>query len=420
MVRIIAICIMCVLTLNTFAQKKRCLTDDLHHQRMSKYPHLYTEIDKDESVLQGMINHAVLKRGIIHIPVVVHVIYNSPLENISDEQVFSQIAVLNKDYSKKNADTLQKDHPFYSLIGNVGIHFFLATKDPNGNITQGITRTKTQNVAWNDNDIEADKMKFSNSGGINNWNPSKYLNIYVVRFSEEAKLLGYAWPPQDLKNFPETDGVVIDFRAFGTVGAAGSNGFSPYMLGRTATHEVGHWLNLDHIWGDKVFETDKVCGDDKVADTPPAESDNAGVPVFPYRANNKCGSNSNGEMYMNYMDYVHDEAMNMFTKGQASRIVAAIQLYRTALLSSTLGIENAASAVEFSVSPNPSNGMVKIDFNSSDNYLVEVKDVTGKIIFSEHAAQNPFLLNLTDFISGCYYISIRSSFSQKTVKIIRE
>jgi hypothetical protein len=326
-----------------FSQKQRCGTDIVNLNRIQQNPSLIKLREQQELALQKSILSSSRKRINLTIPVVVHVIYNTDLENVSDEQVQSQIDALNRDFNNLNTDSLKTDHAFYPLVGNIGIKFELATKDPSGKITTGITRTKTSKTSWIEDDLNKDNMKFSNSGGIENWDPKRYLNIYTVRFDDTVGLLGYAYFPEDLANYPETDGVVIDFRCFGTKGTSGIEGFTPYNLGRTVTHEVGHWLGLFHIWGDKVFETDKVCGDDKIADTPPAEGDNTGNPVFPFRPNNKCGSDKNGEMYMNYMDYVHDKSMVMFSKGQVTRMTSAINNFRKELLNyipSTIKVNN--------------------------------------------------------------------------------
>jgi uncharacterized protein YjdB len=324
----IILCLMILLTGIGFSQKKRCGTDELNFNRLQQNPSLI-EIRKQQEVeLKKSILNSSKKRLNLTIPVVVHVVYNTDLENISDEQINSQIQALNRDFNNLNSDSLRSNHAFYPLVGNLGIKFELAAIDPSGKKTTGITRTKTSKVNWIEDDLNKDNMKFTSSGGIENWDPKRYLNIYTVRFADAVQLLGYAYFPEDLASFPETDGVVIDFRCFGTKGTSGIEGFNPYNLGRTVTHEVGHWLGLFHIWGDRVVETDKECGDDQVTDTPPAEGDNSGNPTFPHRPNNKCGSDKNGEMYMNYMDYVYDKSMVMFSKGQVSRMTSSINTFR--------------------------------------------------------------------------------------------
>jgi uncharacterized protein YjdB len=328
----IILCLMILLSVIGYSQKKRCGTDEVNFTRLQNNPSLIQKRKQQESDFQKSILNSSKKRLSLTIPVVVHVIYNTELENISDDQILSQIDALNRDFNNMNSDSLKSDHAFYPFVGNTQIKFELAKKDPAGNITNGITRTKTSKSNWVEDDLNNDNMKFTSTGGVENWDPKRYLNIYTVRFAESVQLLGYAYFPEDLTTYPETDGVVIDFRCFGTNGTSGVEGFDAYKLGRTVTHEVGHWLGLFHIWGDKILETDKVCGDDKVSDTPPAEGDNSGNPTFPHRPNNKCGSGINGEMYMNYMDYVYDKSMVMFSKGQVDRMTSSINNYRSELL----------------------------------------------------------------------------------------
>src|SRR5205085_7351896 len=142
-------------------------------------------------------------------------------------------------------------------------------------------------------------VKYTANGGHDAWNRDQYLNIWVCDLSGK---IGYAQFPGGPA---ATDGVVIDYQAFGTLGTASI----PFHLGRTATHEIGHWLNLRHIWGDAN------CGDDLVADTPTQQTDNGGCPSFPHVT---CSNGPNGDMFMNYMDYVNDNCMNMFTAGQST------------------------------------------------------------------------------------------------------
>jgi hypothetical protein len=137
---------------------------------------------------------------------------------------------------------------------------------------------------------------------------TKYLNFWICNLGEG--LLGYAQFPGGPA---KTDGVVILYTAFGTTGAAAA----PFNLGRTATHEVGHWLNLRHIWGDKT----DCSGSDQVSDTPKAQMPNYGTPTWPHIS---CNNGPNGDMFMNYMDYVDDAAMFMFTQGQAARLNATL------------------------------------------------------------------------------------------------
>jgi len=352
------------------------------------------------------------------IPVVVHVVYNNEIENISDEQIQSQIDVLNADFRLLNTDSLDDSHPFWYYTADTEIEFCLAKQDENGNATTGITRTHTDSLSFS-----SDAIKFTDQGGKDNWDPTKYLNIWVCNIvqSAEGSTLGYATFPSDLSVDPDWDGVVIRHQAFGTVGTAGSEGFTTNNLGRTTTHEVGHWLNLFHIWGDDE------CGDDMVEDTPPQEGENYDCPTFPHRPNNICGSDENGEMYMNYMDYVDDNCMNMFTFGQGLRMWAAIESARSGLKTSqgctATGIENVPGKNLYAqVFPNPSNGDITISFNSKMKvYEIILVNPLGQVVtdIKNQTIQNGQLNVSLDYLSdGIYYLLINSEKGNLTQKII--
>ncbi|HET6491308.1 MAG TPA: zinc metalloprotease [Syntrophales bacterium] len=238
------------------------------------------------------------------IPVVVQVVYKTAAENISVAQIKSQIDVLNRDYRAKNTDKSKVPPVWKGLVSDVGLQFALATKDPNGKPTTGITRTKTTKASFGTDD----SVKSSATGGVNAWPTDKYLNIWVCTLADG--ILGYAQFPGGPK---KTDGVVILNTAFGTKGTASA----PFNLGRTTTHEVGHWFNLRHIWGD----TEDCSGSDFVADTPNAAGPNFGKPKFPHVT---CNNGPNGDMFVNYMDYVDDDTMFMFTTQQVVRMQAAL------------------------------------------------------------------------------------------------
>ncbi len=239
-------------------------------------------------------------RSVITIPVVVHVLYNSARDNISDAQILSQIDALNRDFRKNNAESTRIPTAFQGIAADANIEFCLAKRQPNGLPTNGIERQASPNAYWPAND----NMKRAQNGGLSPWDATKYLNIWVCALSGGA--LGYAtFPGSPLS----TDGVVIDYRYFGTY-----NTRPPFNLGRTATHEVGHWLNLYHIWGDAV------CGDDRCTDTPVHQGANYGCPTYPSIKTNCTGSNV--EMTMNFMDYTNDACMYLFSNGQKARMLS--------------------------------------------------------------------------------------------------
>lgn len=236
---------------------------------------------------------------------VVHVLFNTAAQKIGVAQVRSQIAALNRDYRARNKDKAKVPAVWMGLVTDSMIEFELATKDPKGKPSSGITFTRTGVAAFGQNDA----MKDPKRGGIAPWPTDRYLNLWVCELKDQ--LLGYAQFPGGPK---ATDGVAITTFAFGTTGAA----TAPFNLGRTCTHEVGHYLNLRHIWGD----TPDCSGGDFVPDTPNAEDANFGKPKFPHVS---CNNGPNGDMFMNYMDYTDDDAMFMFTTGQVARMHAALE-----------------------------------------------------------------------------------------------
>lgn len=257
-------------------------------------------------------------RATITIPVVFHVIYdqNVPTQNISDEQIQTQIDILNKDFSATNSEISGSNfnsatYPlgnFSGIVGNPDIQFCLARQDPNGFATTGINRKASTRTNW-DTDPS---LKRTSSGGLDAWDTKKYLNIWVCKISLSTTnvVSGYAQHPG---GDPSTDGVVLDYRFVGNTGTA----FFPFNKGRTATHEIGHWLNLKHIWGDAT------CGDDLVSDTPKHNGPNIGCPAHPHLST--C-TGTPAEMTMNFLDYTDDQCMYMFSSGQKSRMQAVLSI----------------------------------------------------------------------------------------------
>jgi hypothetical protein len=297
-----------------FPIRRSCGVMQVHERLAEQIPEYRARIASIEDRTRARVASGLLRMAVdITIPVVVHVVFNSAAQSISDEQIKSQIDALNRDYGGKNTDKAGIPDIWKGMFASPGIKFALATKDINGNPTSGITRTRT-NIAGFSTD---DKVKAVATGGADPWPAERYLNIWVCPLS--GGLLGYAQFPAGP---PATDGVVILHSAFGTAGTARA----PFNVGRTATHEVGHYLNLRHIWGD----TEDCSGSDLVDDTPGQQLPNYGTPAFPHIS---CSNGPNGDMFMNYMDYVDDAAMFMFTPGQVARMHATLEGPRSLLVS---------------------------------------------------------------------------------------
>tara|TARA_B100001105_G_scaffold172420_1_gene138857 strand:+ start:408 stop:1535 length:1128 start_codon:yes stop_codon:yes gene_type:complete len=346
MKKVIGFVLILLFSTTLFAQE-RCGTTDYLHFLENNHPEIMDEKINLEKGIQKWIkdNANYQLKSIITIPVVVHVVYNSPQQNISDQQIQSQITVLNNDYRRTNIDAMMTPGIWTSVAADCEIEFCLTSTDPNGNNTNGITRTQTSQSSFS---MQGDPVKDASSGGKDAWPNDDYLNIWVCNLG--SSLLGYATPP--FGNIGSDDGVVIGYNYFGTQGTVQS----PYNKGRTTTHEVGHWLNLEHLWGGSWGS----CGNDNVNDTPIQEEENYGCPAFPHNANSCGTTNVDGDMFMNYMDYTNDACMNMFTQGQKTRMIAAINQSRQNLLNHNL-CDNGTSAID--------------EINSSERTLIKIMDV---------------------------------------------
>ncbi len=292
-----------------------CLFLNIHAQnRCGTMNHLHTLLQNDTALASRMqaieqqtaqyvanpASYSQGSRAIITIPVVVHVVYNTAAQNISTAQIQSQIDRLNLDFHKLNTDWTNTPSAWQSLVADYQLQFCLASRDPNGNSTTGIVRTSTSTTSF----IDDDKVKYTAQGGDNAWPAASYLNLWCCNLG--GGLLGYAQFPGGAA---ATDGVVLGYDCFGSGGVT----VAPYNLGRSATHEIGHWLNLYHIWGD---DGSACTGSDNVNDTPNQGSEHYGCPNYPTVT---CSNGPNGDMFMNYMDYTDDACMYMFTNGQYAR-----------------------------------------------------------------------------------------------------
>jgi hypothetical protein len=405
--------------------QRNCGSTDYRQQQLIAHPSLagaisaieqftHTQLQRSSVAVTGTIPDGT-KNGssvpsLYTIPVVVHILYNSAAQNISDAQVESQIAVLNADYQKMNADTADVPAYFRSLAVNCGFRFVLAQADTNGNATNGIVRKHTNTGSFTINDA----VKYSAQGGDDAWDRDRYLNIWVCNLS--GNTLGYSSIPGGLK---ETDGVVITYTAFGTRGTAAA----PFNLGRTATHEIGHWLNMIHVWGDAD------CGDDEVADTPPQQQatygDPSGIIV-------SCNNAPYGNMYMDYMDFTDDIGMHMFTYDQRDRMrtLFAEGGFRYPLLSSpavttvpaaTTTTTTASVTQALSVYPNPAVAVAEVRLKDPTQVggLLEIYNQVGQQVMTMRVTQPVFQLNVSGWAGGIYYMKLRKGNQQCGFKLVK-
>lgn len=331
---------------------------------------------------------------VIKIPVVVHILYNHPVQNIPDEQIFSQIRILNEDFRKRNADLAQVPEKFRSLAADCQFEFQLATTDMQGKPSSGIIRKATSIQVFGLDD----RIKFSELGGDDAWDASSYLNIWVGNLA--GGLIGYSSP---LGGPVGRDGIVVRSTALGNTGTARA----PFNRGRTLTHEIGHWMGLFHIWGDSY------CGDDRVQDTPQQQSASTGCP-----SGNIPSCTNTGNMYMNFMDLTDDACMGMFSEGQRKRMRAAFQPGgpRYSIFQSA-GLSLPATMVELplpaevkktgAVAPNPTTGIVVFSdpaFDQTGNYHATIINQFGQTVQSLRISGSPQTINLQFLPAGIYYL----------------
>ena len=266
---LVSLCFMLPATwLSAQQDYNRCSSSEYLLQQLQADPSLAGRMQLiEDHTRQFAAENPDVSRAVITIPVVVHVVYRTTAENISDAQIQAQIDQLNKDFARLNTDAGNTPSAFSGLATGANIQFCLAQRDPNGNATTGIVRKVTTKTSFSTND----GVKSSSTGGDNAWPAGSYLNIWSCNISNG--ILGYAQFPGGAAS---TDGGVLLYSSIGSMSKPGTA--SPYNLGRTATHEVGHWLNLYHIWGD---DGTGCSGSDNVGDTPNQAGENYGCPAYP-------------------------------------------------------------------------------------------------------------------------------------------
>jgi len=387
--------------------QERCTSTDYTEAQRTANPLEAQRIVEAEAFLHKKlsspsVNSRSVAPAVVRIPVVVHVVYKNSSENISDAQVKSQIEALNRDFRRLNADTVNTPDRFKMLGADVQIEFYLATADPKGRPTSGILRKQTTVT----NFLNNDKIKSSAQGGDDAWDSRSYLNIWVGKLIAGA---GYSSVPGSDAN---KDGVVITSSAFGALNMSGY-----YNMGRTTTHEVGHWLGLKHIWGDAQ------CGDDGVYDTP---QQSTYTQTCPTGFRSTCNNGEMGDMYMNYMDYTADACMNLFTQGQKIKMQACFDEGgpRESLLASKglrePWLEEAAlpgNAQKVSMYPNPAKNelsvVVGVDLIGKNLSLLNINGTVVQYVQVKSATQK---LNIANLQAGMYFIR-GEGFSEKFVKL---
>ena len=346
------------------------------------------------------------KQSLITIPLAVHIIWRNPEENLSEEQIQSQLGVLNEDFRALNSDIGGVPGVFAGDVADMEIEFCL------------VAVTRTQTTFANISNLYSGgrrRVCHSDLGGHDALDPAHYLNAWVAARNDGA--CGEGTFPDDAQAPADEQGIFIRPDCFGTVGSARD----PFNLGRTATHEIGHYLNLKHLWGEGL--EDPLCqSDDMVADTEEqaysySEFTGGNCPVHPSFS---CGT---ADMFMNFMNLPADRCMAMFTRGQKQRARAAITAFRPGLLaSSCLPVASAptpAQEAEPALLHNPASAETALLLSPKDKYEIAIFDAAGRLVFNDPNASGAlYHIYSGTFINGIYYIKIRNGRKIHVKKLI--
>ena len=383
-----------------------CIFDEVKEERLNENPSLKArrQIWKKQSALTS--GQTLSPRAKIIIPVVVHVVYSNDSQNIPDDRIHSQIERLNRDFSGMNEDLANVPNAFKHLIAKTGIQFCLASKDPTGKPGTGIIRVPTSldRIGTRIGSEGRRNVFYEELEGSEIWDSERYLNIYVCDMGEIA---GYASAP--FTAISSEDGVIINYKYFG------ANDHPQFGLGRVCTHEVGHFFDLNHTWGSTIDCTD----DDGIADTPRQMGPYFGCPDQPQAS---CGSN---DLFMNYMDYVDDSCMIMFTGGQKLKMLSALSGPRYKLLNSTLCSDSDTTIMEngITIFPNPvGNGPLIIQINNRNDLIQswELYSIEGKLISSSTENESHLVsIEMVKLLPAIYILQIRTSQSSSVHKIFK-
>jgi len=375
------------------------------NKKMAEFFAANPEAQANREALKDYLVHNDFKQsrraGVVTIPVVVHVLYKNATQNITDAQIASQIKILNDDFRKLNADfNTNVPAAFKPVAADMELAFCMATKTPTGAATTGIER---KSVA---SGFDFDTNYYKTAGALA-WDTKKYLNIWVGAFTDQD-LLGWAYLP-DAAGAPN-DGLCIGYQYFGNTGTV----VSPYNKGRTATHEIGHYFGLEHIWGEADYgdsPVKSVCGttgwSDFCADTPATY-----YPYFnkPAIGNNTytCVSTTAGAMFMNYMDYTNDSVMGLFTNDQKTIAQNTMSGPRASLLNSNacslLAVNDVEKANSINVFPNPAVNYISIASPLAKINEVEIFANDGKLVKKASVSNETDKIDVKSFPVGTYYI----------------
>lgn len=393
---------------NQVTAQQTCLSFEYRQQQLQADPALTIKVDQIEQFIRQRTGSASFLTGrqhlpLITIPVVVHVLYNNDDQNVSDAFIANQLAVLNQNFRRLNADSVNTPSRFQSLAADCDIEFKLAISDPQRRPTTGIIRKYTTLTQW----VTDDQVKFTSKGGSDAWDRDKYLNIWVCNLRWVG---GYAsFPGGDAAK----DGIVMNYNVF--------------KWQKTTVHEAGHWMGLRHIWGDAD------CGDDLVDDTPKQLTGTYGCPTG---IRSTCSNGANGDMYMNYMDVTDAGCTNLFTEGQKMRMRtvfdeggARVSLLRSHALLPPTNFEiplpeDPPKLLLANVYPNPATTDITLDLPDDVRWAgnaIRITSVQGTQLMQIQVTSKIMTVNISNLKPGMYFITTKREngtiIKQKLVKI---
>jgi hypothetical protein len=352
-----------------------------------------------ESELQRWLEQhpqAASAREVVQIPTVVHVIWKNPQENLADSLIHRTIELVNKDWRRQNDDTVNTPTHFLPVAADMGIELVLASIDPEGNATDGITRTYSDSTEFS---MFHEHMKYDSTGGKTAWNPDQYLNIWTVRSIDQGSFGGITLGMSTMPGLEyDVPGVVIR-----------SSQFTSDEGSRTLTHELGHYFCLLHLCAG-----DTCSNADLVDDTPICDY----LLNFVFECSDSitysCDSVAFGDMRSNFMGYTTPSCANLFTQGQRERTIGCINTNYPGLPTSPgLGI----GAMEYStiaIHPNPTKGALRFEATTAGAYAIV--DLIGRTLMSSNAIQGQNTLDMTTLPNGIYLLRMHNGASARVVK----
>lgn len=395
----------------------------VHNKADSSYLDAIGQINK--------LNKASFNNKIYQIQVVFHIIYNEEKQNIADSVIFSQLQILNNAFH--NTDSLNVRKEFRGVKGDAKIQFVLANTDPNGKPTHGINRIKTWQKTFNTGDslFMEEKVKFSNTGGVDAWNSDKYLNIWVCNLTPVQSginlILGYAYPPVNAKYWDNgfykeknLQGVVIHYQVIGLNNPFKLLGYNTGI--NTLVHEIGHYLGLKHIWADNP----NCSEDDFLGDTPQASK-----PTYYCDFNkNSClkgTPNDLPDMIENYMDYSPEKCLQMFTQQQVSLMQYNLVVNRNQIFTVVLPDKQYHSGsrnIIVTLYPNPTQTYIYIEkiLNSGtpeQKVNCQIIDMLGNSVISSKLETAVNKIDVAALSHGCYLIYIKFDHDMQVVRFVK-